>query len=105
MQGDNGSSNRNGSIYFSSPGNTIWGVPGTPDYIPKGVPEEYHFNGSNFLFVDGHVKWMRPPQTWTAAQNVRVQSLNAAYYNCRGGRRGHGPVDLWNPEVGSVIYP
>lgn len=29
----------------------------------SGVPEPIHFEGWNYLFVDGHVKWMQPEKT------------------------------------------
>ena len=39
-------------------GSTITG----PTVDPR-IPAKRHFEGANYLFVDGHVKWLRPAQT------------------------------------------
>lgn len=98
VQGSDGSNNRNCSPYFSSTGGR-YGATG----LPKGVPEEYHAQKSNFLFCDGHAKVIQPTQTWTSATDWAVQAYNPAYFNL--GRRGAGTVDLWNPRIPSVVYP
>ena len=38
-----------------------WGVMGWPcnNYYAAKNPEARHNEGANFLFVDGHVKWLR----------------------------------------------
>ncbi len=97
VQTSTGGNSRNGSIYFTS-GTSRYGTNG----LPAVAPEEYHSGMSNFLFVDGHVKAMRPAQTWTAANNPQVQSFNPRYYRMR---QGAGTVDMWNPEVGNIVYP
>jgi prepilin-type N-terminal cleavage/methylation domain-containing protein/prepilin-type processing-associated H-X9-DG protein len=55
-------SNINGSISLG-PGTTLdsgWGV---EKYQRAGNLTPVHMDGYNYLFVDGHVKWMRPEQT------------------------------------------
>lgn len=106
VQSATGGNNRNGSIYFSS--TTLGGQPSRygAGGLPIGAPEEYHANKSTFVFCDGHVKTMDPRQTWTAGSQAQVQSFNPAYVNAAGGpRTGGGQRDLWNPQMGSVIYP
>lgn len=108
IQDNNGGSNRNGSVYFDTVSDTHYGAKNTPSWIPKGAPEEWHAGGCNFLFVDGHVKWMLPTKTWTPATDSAVQTYAPEYYQyptTTGGHRGAGTVDLWNPEVGTVVYP
>jgi len=102
VQSSSGGSARNGSIYFST-GVGRYGA----GFLPRNAPEEYHQRGSNFLFCDGHVKWMRPTQTWTGATQAAVLQFNAAYVSAQPDppRVGGGSRDLWNPQVGRVVYP
>jgi prepilin-type N-terminal cleavage/methylation domain-containing protein/prepilin-type processing-associated H-X9-DG protein len=97
-----GGDNRNGSVYFNS-GAGRYGATG----LPVGAPEEYHAGNSDFLFCDGHVKAMKPVQTWTAATQAAVATFSPQYVNAQPGapRSGSGTKDLWNPQVGAVIYP
>ncbi len=95
-----GGAKRNGSPYFG----TYPSRYGSSD-LPRNVPEEYHFGMSNFLFCDGHVKALKPTQTWTSATQFRVEKLNYGYAHARGGRTGNGTLDLWNPQTSAVIYP
>jgi len=90
-----GSTARNGSPYFSL------GASLTPP-LPKNAPQTYHGGGSNFAFCDGHVKWMRPESTWTAATQKFVQSYNPDLAKLMSGS---GQTDSWNPVAGSVVYP
>ena len=46
---------------------------------PGNVPA--HFDGWNYLFVDGHVKWLRPEQTMGTSANC---SLNASNMDTKG---------------------
>lgn len=103
-QRTNGSVARNGSIYFSL------GATSAHPPIPVNNPTIYHFQGSNFIFCDGHVKWRRPNTTWTAATNPFLQQYNPDYWNVLTTRRevgppGAGQVDNWNPNIGGVVYP
>jgi prepilin-type N-terminal cleavage/methylation domain-containing protein/prepilin-type processing-associated H-X9-DG protein len=91
-----GSTARNGSPYFSTLNTSV-----TPP-LPKNAPQTYHGGGSNFLFCDGHVKWMRPQSTWTAATQPLVQSFNPDLARVM---QGSGQTDHWNPVSGGVVYP
>jgi prepilin-type processing-associated H-X9-DG protein len=111
VQNDQGNTSRNGSPYFSfSSGNRpsrygrVIGQPGNG--LPPGAPEEYHSGNSDFLFADGHVKAMRPTQTWTPDQDAAILQFNQTYAATGpNGRKGGGTVDMWNPNVGGVVYP
>jgi prepilin-type N-terminal cleavage/methylation domain-containing protein/prepilin-type processing-associated H-X9-DG protein len=102
VQTATGGNARNGSIYFNS-GAGRYGATG----LPSGAPEEYHAGNSSFLFCDGHVKTMKPVLTWAAATQAAVVKFSPQYVNAQPGgpRSGGGTKDLWNPQVGSVIYP
>jgi prepilin-type N-terminal cleavage/methylation domain-containing protein/prepilin-type processing-associated H-X9-DG protein len=102
VQTATGGNNRNGSIYFAT-GPGRYGATG----LPVGAPEEYHAGGSTFLFCDGHVKTLKPKQTWTAVTQAAVEGFNAAYVTAVPGapRTGSGPTDLWNPRLATVRYP
>ena len=90
----NGSVARNGSPFFSL------GPSATPP-LPVQAPQNYHQEGSNFLFCDGHVQRLRPDQTWPPERQPDVQRLNpdlATIYQGCG-------EDRWNPLLPGVIYP
>lgn len=66
---------------------------------------------SNFLFLDGHVKGMKPGATWTQDTNDEMQAINPQVWDnvcvpnfenfgCGSGRREH-----WNPELPGVVFP
>ncbi len=101
VQRNSGSVNRNGSPYWGRSWLSRYGA----DDLPQGAPEEYHQGLSNFLFCDGHVKALRPVNTWTAATQPDLIRFNPAYADARGGRNGAGTVDLWNPRTPDVKYP
>ena len=81
--------------------------------VPCLQPGDFHGGMSDFLFLDGHVKSMRPNQTWTAATAAYVSANAAAtdgaakdpadpalsnaeavdYYG------GNGTYDYWCPGV------
>ena len=42
--------------------------------IPGGIPEDRHLEGSNFLYVDGHVKWLNKD---TVAASLAIPNTNA----------------------------
>lgn len=103
-----GATNRNGAPLHRRTAGTSSRPPFT-----IGFPAGLHSGRtmSNFLFCDGHVKAMRPGQTWTHAidsafattnpdvwNNVCVPNLDN--FNC-----GSGQKDLWNPGISSVVYP
>ncbi len=95
--------NRNGSPFFST------GASATPP-LCMGMPQNYHAKKSNFLFCDSHVKPMTPGATWTAAEQPAFLQLNASCTTlsaviATGDYTGGGQVDLWNPQVGSVVCP
>jgi prepilin-type N-terminal cleavage/methylation domain-containing protein/prepilin-type processing-associated H-X9-DG protein len=97
-----GGGNRNCAITFST-GAGRYGATG----LPVGSPEEYHAGMSNYLFADGHVKAMRPTMTWTPANDADVLRFNPNYVNALPGgpRRGGGTVNMWNPNMGAVVWP
>lgn len=95
-----GGAKRNGSPYYSAYPSRY-----SLDDLPRNVPEEYHFGASNFLFCDGHVKALKPVQTWTSATQNKLERLSFHYAHARGGRRGVGTFDAWNPSVANVVYP
>jgi prepilin-type processing-associated H-X9-DG protein len=105
-QRTNGTVARNGSIYFSL------GATSAHPPIPVNNPTIYHSNGSNFIFCDGHVKWFRPEVTWTndyRNQNAWLQTYNPVYWdvlvNVLKVGPGGGSVDMWDPQIGGVVYP
>jgi prepilin-type N-terminal cleavage/methylation domain-containing protein/prepilin-type processing-associated H-X9-DG protein len=55
-------SNINGSISLG-PGTTLDNTWGVEKYQRAGNLTPIHLDGYNYLFADGHVKWMRPEQT------------------------------------------
>lgn len=66
---------------------------------------------SNFLFTDGHAKAMRPGSTWTHDIDDEFPVINPEVwngvcipnldnFNCSSGSK-----DLWNPQIGGVVYP
>jgi prepilin-type processing-associated H-X9-DG protein len=66
---------------------------------------------SNFLFSDGHAKAMRPGATWTHDIDDEFPVINPEVWNgvCvpnfENFNCGSGQKDLWNPQIGSVVYP
>jgi prepilin-type processing-associated H-X9-DG protein len=48
---------------------------------PVGMGRPIHFDGYNYLFVDGHVKWMRPEQTVDGNPN---DSITGTLTDARG---------------------
>ncbi len=82
--------------------------------VPCLQPADYHHSMSDFLFIDGHVKAMRPSMTYTAATAAFVESKSGAsnpsipsavdYYSYKHGQ-GTGTVDMWNPQCCSITFP
>jgi len=90
--------------------------------VPCLQPADYHNDVSDFLFLDGHVKAMKPSQTWTQdTANIILAtppSVSAAatpsapgagingvdwYTNIR--KQGAGTKDLWNPGFPGTTFP
>ncbi|GAB4454251.1 MAG: hypothetical protein OHK0029_08690 [Armatimonadaceae bacterium] len=103
-----GATNRNGAPLHRRTNGTSSRPPFT-----IGFPVGLHSGQtvSNFLFCDGHVKAMRPGSTWTrdiddefAVVNPQVWE-NVCVPNLNGFGCSSGTKDLWNPQVGSVVYP
>jgi prepilin-type N-terminal cleavage/methylation domain-containing protein/prepilin-type processing-associated H-X9-DG protein len=106
-----GGTNRNGSPYHRRTA----GVSNRAPYT-IGFPMGLHTGNrlSNFVFADGHVKSMIPGATWTSATNFAlgpqpsyptdlltlVCAAKPDGYSCGAGSR-----DMWNPQVGGVVYP
>ena len=51
-----------------------------------------HFDGANYLFVDGHVKWLRPAST---ASQKTLPFTNADGFNCQASNRLSSPCGMW----------
>ena len=58
----------------------------TQDSDNAGQYPPFHFGGWNYLFVDGHVQWLKPEQTLGKAPKGAVTM-------------GH-PFGMWTPQVG-----
>jgi prepilin-type processing-associated H-X9-DG protein len=94
-----GWANRNGSPYF----HTLDKLRG----FPVGVPQIYHHGGSNFLFCDGHVRFIHPRATMT-----REKTLTPQRYLTEGGQLVVGfqlgwardEDDMWRPFPGYQTY-
>lgn len=81
--------------------------------VPCLTPGDFHGEMSDFVFVDGHAKSMRP---WTTYSQATADFVNAnaplpgrtrcavAYWNGTA-KLGAGSKDLWNPQVSSIQYP
>jgi prepilin-type N-terminal cleavage/methylation domain-containing protein len=112
-----GYNNRNGSPYHArSVG------PSSRNPYPIGAPAGFHTGmaRANFVFMDSHVKNYKPGSTWTQDTNATkdfggyqggVQASNPVLWDniCVPNRDGYGcgsgAKDLWNPQVGGVVYP
>ena len=107
-QRPDGGSNRNGAPYHRRTA----GASARPPYT-VGFPVAFHSGNrvANFAFLDGHAKGMRPDATWTAVNNPDLQRINPVTWNAvcvprlDGFACGSGSKDLWNPRIGSVVYP
>jgi prepilin-type N-terminal cleavage/methylation domain-containing protein/prepilin-type processing-associated H-X9-DG protein len=103
-----GATNRNGAPLHRRTNGTSSRPPFT-----IGFPVGLHAGRtmSNFLFADGHVKAMRPGQTWTRALDSVFPTINPTVWtnvcvpNLDGFGCGSGTKDLWNPGIGGVVYP
>ena len=81
--------------------------------VPCLQPADYHHGMSDFLFIDGHVKAMRPSLTYTAATAAIVEAHTSGnsgipsavdYYTYKHGQ-GAGTTDMWNPQISSITFP
>ena len=110
-----GSVNRYGTPFFQGFGGSCTSYAhdafGT---VPCLQPADFHHGLSNFLFLDGHVKSLRPSQTYTAATAAYVEGKAGApnsskpsavdYYTYQHGQ-GTGDKDLWDPKCCSITFP
>lgn len=106
-----GSVNRYGTPFFQG-----FGGPCTSyahdDFgtVPCLQPADFHHGLSDFLFMDGHVKSLRPSQTYTAATAAFVEIQGNSkpsavdYYTYQHGQ-GPGDKDMWNPKCCSITFP
>ena len=81
--------------------------------VPCNAPADMHGEMSNFAFVDGHAKAMRPWTTYSQATadyvianppKAGVTRSAVSFWN-KDAKLGAGSKDLWNPQVGSIQYP
>jgi prepilin-type N-terminal cleavage/methylation domain-containing protein/prepilin-type processing-associated H-X9-DG protein len=81
------------------------------DSVPFDAPQDYHTGGSNFLFCDGHVKWMLPGLTVSQYAQQLIEGYSSSknhpngvdfYSNVR--KQGAGTTDLWYPFGNRVYY-
>ena len=117
-----GSVNRYGTPFFQGfPGTCQSYVNDVKGNVPCLQPADYHSDFSDFLFLDGHAKSLRPSTTWTAATGAYVEAnvtpIGAAvpftagagihavdWYQYKRGL-GAGPKDLWNPQYPGIQFP
>ncbi len=68
------------------------------------IAQNYHDGKSNFLFIDGHVRAMKPQETWSQA-TYQQYSTRGDFAHWTSVYQGYGIADLWNPQVPTVVYP
>ena len=115
--------NRYGTPFYQGFGGTCTSyVNDAKGNVPCLQPSDYHSENSNFLFLDGHVKAMRPSTTWTSETAALIEAnppsvsggaspatpgagINGVdWYTYKRGL-GAGSKDLWNPQVGGIQFP
>ena len=67
-------------------------MPTTESSLTSTSQEAQHFDGYNYLFVDGHVKWLKPEATIKTA-GVTYPVTNGAGWACQGTEAS--PCGLW----------
>jgi prepilin-type N-terminal cleavage/methylation domain-containing protein/prepilin-type processing-associated H-X9-DG protein len=99
--------NRNGSPYHRRTAGTST-MPGAT----IGFPQPMHSSRriANFVFSDGHVKASTPGSSWSAEFNPQLEQINPFTWTnlCvprLDGFQCGGRTDLWNPQIGGVVYP
>ena len=120
--------NRYGTAFFQGFGGTCNSyVSSHGKLVPCLQPADYHNDFSDFLFLDGHVKAMKPSQTWTQATAAYVEAnptplgssggavptpkspgVNGVDFYSYKQNQGFGPVDLWNPQYSNsdpILFP
>lgn len=115
--------NRYGTPFYQGFGGTCQSYVNDPKgNVPCLQPADYHNDFSDFLFLDGHAKSLRPSSTWTNATAQMVESnppstSGAATPFAAGAgingvdwytyKRGIGPgsKDLWNPQYPGITFP
>lgn len=114
-----GSVNRYGTPFYQGFGGSICKsyVNDEGGNVPCLQPADYHMGNSDFLFLDGHVKSMKPWATYTQATAAYVHanpvtvsgsapypSNGVDYYNYKRSQNA-GPKDLWDPKYAGITYP
>ncbi|MCG9895078.1 MAG: DUF1559 domain-containing protein [Fimbriimonadaceae bacterium] len=107
-QRPDGRTNRNGSPWHRRSA----GASNRPPFT-IGFPVGFYSGKtqSNFLFLDGHVKGMRPGATWTRETNDEMELINPVVWNevcvpnLGGFNCGSGSVEMWNPGLSGVVFP
>jgi prepilin-type N-terminal cleavage/methylation domain-containing protein len=118
-----GSVNRYGTAFYQGFGGTCRSyVNDAKGNVPCLQPADYHNDFSDFLFLDGHAKSLRPSTTWTAATGAIIEatppSVSGAatpsgpgagingvdWYQYKRGM-GAGSKDLWNPQYSGIQFP
>jgi prepilin-type N-terminal cleavage/methylation domain-containing protein/prepilin-type processing-associated H-X9-DG protein len=115
--------NRYGTPFYQGFGGTCRSyVNDVQGNVPCLQPADYHNDISDFLFLDGHVKAMKPSQTWTqdtanyilanppsvsgAATPISAGAgINAVDWYTRIRNLGTGTKDLWNPNFPGTSFP
>ena len=80
--------------------------------VPYMAPQDYHSGGSNFVYCDGHAKYSKPAQTWSAyATKMTYANLSktnnptaVAFYDKVKHDGTGGTVDQWYPFGAGATY-
>jgi prepilin-type N-terminal cleavage/methylation domain-containing protein len=115
--------NRYGTPFYQGFGGSCRSyVNDTKGNVPCLQPTDYHNDFSDFLFLDGHSKSMKPSTTWTDATAQFVEAnppkvsgaatpisagagINGVdWYTYKRGQ-GAGTADLWNPQYPGIQFP
>jgi prepilin-type N-terminal cleavage/methylation domain-containing protein/prepilin-type processing-associated H-X9-DG protein len=118
-----GSVNRYGTAFYQGFGGTCKSyVNDAKGNVPCLQPADYHSDFSDFLFLDGHAKSLRPSATWTAATGAMIEAtppttsgaatpasagagINGVdWYQYKRGI-GAGSKDMWNPQYPGIQFP
>lgn len=105
VQDGDGGCARNGSPFFIKDANPVRYTANKAFYNLKyaNLPQNYHNGKSNFLFLDGHVKALRPEET--ISEDTYKNKSNSCFQCWKTIYKGFGSEDLWNPHSSNVCYP
>ncbi|MFQ3549254.1 MAG: prepilin-type N-terminal cleavage/methylation domain-containing protein [Armatimonadota bacterium] len=115
VQNDYGDVARQGSIFYIGPTSTIKSAKVyaknfrhvREGWVRVGIAQNYHEGRSNFLFLDGHVKSLKPSETWS--KNTYDNYKTTGQYFREWVRAyptpAHGDYDMWNPNSPGVTFP